>query len=526
MADPAAFIAWMEEHARQRSYDLIIPMTDETLLPMSDERERLQLHATIALPPTDALATFVDKARTVELAGRLGVAFPASCLCASVDEIVEAAAQFGLPMALKPSRSVARSGNESRESLVVCYALTMEDCRALGAKLLKHGFVVAQEYVKGRGIGVELLCDHGEPILTFQHERLHEFPLTGGGSSLRRSVTVDADLLRQASALMRDVRWHGVAMVEFKVDRTSGKSWLMEVNGRFWGSLPLAVAAGADFPVALYELLVNGRRTVVTNHRIGIVGRSFSRDVKWLLAVLFRSDPSPLIEWPGRLGALLSWAGFILPKHRFDLQTITDPGPGWIEIKRTLQALYDRARHRLMRQKVMREARQLAANGHERERKLRDAKSLLFVCHGNINRSMLAEVDFRTRIKLAEGGPIASAGFHPRAGRPADPVTAKLASEVGLDLGKSRSRALSDQLVASSDLVIVMQSEQAVRIRQQYPGAHGKVVLLAALAGMPDALEIPDPYGESDEIYRDVFQHVRSAVARVATHWGERSNDQ
>lgn len=84
--------------------------------------------------------------------------------------------------------------------------------------------------------------------------------------------------------------------------------------------------------------------------------------------------------------------------------------------------------------------------------------------------------------------------------------------------------SLACRLTASSDLVIVMESEQAVRIRQQSPAAYGKVVLLAALAGMPDALEIPDPYGESDETYRNVFQHVRSAVEIVAMHWGERPN--
>ena len=35
-------------------------------------------------------------------------------------------------------------------------------------------------------------------------------------------------------------------VVDFKVDRTAGKTWLMEVNGRFWGSLPLAIAEDAD----------------------------------------------------------------------------------------------------------------------------------------------------------------------------------------------------------------------------------------------------------------------------------------
>lgn len=47
--------------------------------------------------------------------------------------------------------------------------------------------------------------------------------------------------------------WHGVAMVEFKVT-ADGTAYLMEINGRFWGSLQLAIDAGVDFRWLLYQL--------------------------------------------------------------------------------------------------------------------------------------------------------------------------------------------------------------------------------------------------------------------------------
>ena len=46
----------------------------------------------------------------------------------------------------------------------------------------------------------------------------------------------------------------GVAMLEFRKNFDKNESVLIEINGRFWGSLPLAVAAGADFPYYLYQL--------------------------------------------------------------------------------------------------------------------------------------------------------------------------------------------------------------------------------------------------------------------------------
>ncbi len=40
-------------------------------------------------------------------------------------------------------------------------------------------------------------------------------------------------------------------MVEFKADARTGTPYLMEINGRFWGSLQLAIDAGVDFPAIL-----------------------------------------------------------------------------------------------------------------------------------------------------------------------------------------------------------------------------------------------------------------------------------
>ena len=64
--------------------------------------------------------------------------------------------------------------------------------------------------------------------------------MTGGASSYRESVALDARLLEDSVRLLQALRWTGLAMVEFKVGADGYH--LMEINGRVWGSLPLAVA--------------------------------------------------------------------------------------------------------------------------------------------------------------------------------------------------------------------------------------------------------------------------------------------
>jgi predicted ATP-grasp superfamily ATP-dependent carboligase len=64
------------------------------------------------------------------------------------------------------------------------------------------------------------------------------------------SVTDDR-LARYAASVVAELGWTGVAMVEFKKDDDYR---LMEVNPRFWGSLPLATRAGVNFPRLLCRL--------------------------------------------------------------------------------------------------------------------------------------------------------------------------------------------------------------------------------------------------------------------------------
>ena len=56
-------------------------------------------------------------------------------------------------------------------------------------------------------------------------------------------VAVPEEWIQQAERLLKSVNWSGVAMVEFKVDEATGRPYLMEINGRFWGPLQLAIDA-------------------------------------------------------------------------------------------------------------------------------------------------------------------------------------------------------------------------------------------------------------------------------------------
>ncbi len=515
-ADPDGFLREVERIATERGIRYLQPVTDDTMEPLVDGRSTLPSDTILAAPSAESYQLLCDKGRTAALAERLEIPVPRGRVAANMDELRAAADALGFPLVLKPFRSVAALEGDLRTSLFVRYAVTPEDLEATAKSLLRYGPVVAQEYVSGVGVGVEVLVDRGEVVYVFQHKRLHEWPLTGGGSSLRESVAIDPVLEDESSRLLRAADFHGVAMVEFKVDEEKASHHLIEVNPRFWGSLPLGVAAGADFPRMLHDLMVAGQRPTDPPARLGVQSRALTRDIWWLAEVLRRSDPNPLIHWPGRLGAVCGWFSLLLPGRVLDVQSFRDPRPGFVEMGRLVRDVASRVAGRRARRRIRRQAERMRAHRATLDGRLRAAGSLLFVCHGNINRSPLAASDLKRRLEGKVAVDIFSAGFHPKEGRPADPRMAALASAEGVDLGPCRSRVVDAQLLEKADLVFVMDGAQALRVEEILPGCGGKTVLLGVFASPEEPVEIPDPYGGDESTYRRAFESVTACTAEMA----------
>jgi hypothetical protein len=103
----------------------------------------------------------------------------------------------------------------------------------------------------------------------------------------RRSILVERSP-RRCSTL----GFEGVAMVEYKVETASGTPYLMEINGRFWGSLQLAVDAGVDFPRLLAESALGADTGPVPAYKVGVRSRWWWGDVDQLLTRLIRPRAS------------------------------------------------------------------------------------------------------------------------------------------------------------------------------------------------------------------------------------------
>jgi predicted ATP-grasp superfamily ATP-dependent carboligase len=236
---------------------------------------------------------------------------------------------------VKPSRSVTDAGAGERDKHPVRYARDGAELEQALASLPAHAYpVLLQQRVIGPGVGIFLLLWNGRIAATFAHRRIREKPPAGGVSVYRESIPADPDLVARSRALLDRFQWNGVAMIEYKLDAATGTPYLMEINGRFWGSLQLAIDAGVDFPRLLVALALGEEVAAEPSYRPGVRSRWWLGDVDQLLTRLRRS-PEELALPPGSPGPWAALRDFLVlwrPGDRSEILRMDDPAPALREL--------------------------------------------------------------------------------------------------------------------------------------------------------------------------------------------------
>jgi hypothetical protein len=160
-------------------------------------------------------------------------------------------------------------------------------------------------------------------------------------SVLRESTAVDPRLREYAKRMLGPIGWHGVAMMEYKQDHRTGELFLMEVNGRFWGSLQLPIDAGVDFPHLVCQLARGHRPEAAPPYQIGVKSRWLLGDVDHLCLRLFKSDRELCLPpgAPSRLRTFVEFMKFAQPGLHYEVASRDDPRPFLYELRQTGGAL-------------------------------------------------------------------------------------------------------------------------------------------------------------------------------------------
>jgi predicted ATP-grasp superfamily ATP-dependent carboligase len=326
--DPTAFVDAVADSTRRFSADVLLPISEASLRAILPCRDSVH-PCVIPFASAETFAAVSDKSRVLAAAVRLGIGVPRQSVLQSSSDLAAATSSLLFPVVVKPARSVADAG-ATRLKFGAAHARDHAALHEIIGHIPSEAYpILVQERVVGAGIGVFLLVWDGEVRAAFAHRRIREKPPSGGVSVLSESIALDPHLLARSVALLRDFNWCGVAMVEYKVDERTGIPYLMEVNGRFWGSLQLAVDAGVDFPTILVDAACGAPARPAPKYKVGVRLRWEWGDVD-NLAVRLRRSPAWLAlpdGAPGRLKGVVDFARAFGPGTRGEILRRDDPRP-------------------------------------------------------------------------------------------------------------------------------------------------------------------------------------------------------
>lgn len=510
MKDPDGFRKTIMKRLQGRSYSLFIPVTDRTIIPLMEIRSDIEKHCPIAMASDNALRACLSKRKTEELSIKLGIPVPKTIPIDSIDDLKLHEMTLSYPVVLKSDQSKVWSKDGAGRVMYTAYAADPEQLKVLLEEFLLCGPVLLQEYVTGVGVGIGALAWKGELLKTFQYRRLHEVPISGGGSSYRISEPVDSKLKKYAESFLRALSWDGVVMLEFKQNIDTGEIWLIEINGRFWGSLALASASGVDFPFNLYETYLHGKREFDPDYRIGVRCRDLAREIDWFKEALLRR-PDPFTTYPSYSRALIDAIRLFNPFEYWDTQSIADPKPGIYQARNVAQRYLEALARKIRERKARKLALKTRNNPEKLIKKLKNANAIQIACYGNIIRSPFAAALLAQKLQNNNSVKVASSGVGAIPGRKAEPFSIKTAKEWGIDLSQHSARKLTEDDVDKADVILVMGIDHMLRIWKDYPNAIDKTFLFTSLAPEIE-LEVPDPVSKGPTVFRTAYGLIDKAV--------------
>lgn len=268
-----AFLSELIKLLGSHTFDVLIPVGFPVTHYVAKHAKEISPHVQFVVPDPESEEIANDKYEVQRLAKSAGVPSPETILVRSLEDITAAAEKLGFPLIIKGRResgkgivATAYTLDEALrhfKNLVTTFSLSQED------------YPVIQEFVPGWGCGFFAIYNNGECKRTFMHRRIREYPPTGGASCCAKSF-YDPRLSNYGKRILGALRWHGVAMVEFRYDERADDYRLIEVNAKFWGSLELALASGADFPGDYVNL--------ATGKAVGYTDEYKNTTYQWLLS--------------------------------------------------------------------------------------------------------------------------------------------------------------------------------------------------------------------------------------------------
>jgi hypothetical protein len=317
--DLDGFVVAVNDAIAERAYDVVLPTSDLDMLALSEHRDRI--NTVVPYGPSEGVARALDKLDSTEAARNAGLDVPWT-RAADRAAFESIAPDEEVVVKARNHTFLDRGAGTLFKVATVCRG--PEEAAARVALIeAEGGRAVVQEPVGGRLTALAVVTDRAaRPVAHVYQEAERSWPERVGGTARGVTATVDPELATRVFALLAELRWFGLAQLQFVLD-DEGRQRFIDFNGRIYGSIALAARAGVHLPAVWAALAVGGTPDVAAA-RAGARFQWFEGDVKRALlgrparlvpelvdavrygrgaahSVLAARDPLPALRYAGTL---------------------------------------------------------------------------------------------------------------------------------------------------------------------------------------------------------------------------------
>lgn len=469
------------------AYDFLIPVNDVALEVCIHFKNRIEKNVKIAgLPDNDSYEYCHNKYRLINICKEVGINYPKTLYIDSLNKLKEVLPTIEYPVILKPISSKLIYNNKLY-SFNVKKIFDKETLIDEVREKINIIPMMIQEVIDGTGVGFNVLCKNGDVVMAYQHQRITE-PLGGGASSYRCTIPIESyGLLDISSQLLKAIKWNTLGMLEYKI--SDDKPYIMELNGRYWGSVELGRAAGIDIPAAIIDEAIEQKKI---ENKIDFklkYARNLFLDLKYIIENFKHTrSVTPFIKWLWSVGKSIIRKDVIEEFENFNFKMIL----GFFKFYLKKAILRFKNKYLLFSTKI-----------NPLPEDIPSGANIVFICYGNICRSPFAE--YYAKDKLKGRWNFFSRGINKFENRLSPAKAVEAASQFEVDMEFHTSKYLTSEECQYFDIFIVMDKKNQQDLIDYYKISRDKIFFLSEN-------EIADPFSKNLDVFVSTYTLIKTEI--------------
>lgn len=248
--EPNKWISRINELIVDYKIDVVMPVSERALRKLIIFKKQINFKEKVLLPNSiGSFETAKDKWILSEHLKAHNIPGPKSLKVDLSQDNFSYNIPLNFPLLIKPSVE-----GVSGRGIIKCE--TLKEFKKHLPQLNTKSEYILQEFVQGVDMGFNVLCQNGE-ILAYTIQLGTLFRKNPFKPQIGLRMVVEEEVYQEVEKLMKTLEWNGVAHIDLVYDRMTKNFSIVEINPRYWLTLPASCMSGVNFPL-LYCMAVQG----------------------------------------------------------------------------------------------------------------------------------------------------------------------------------------------------------------------------------------------------------------------------